>query len=196
MKKVLMVAAMMLLSAGAFAQEVGKMAAGVQASYGMHKDYKNFGIGAKFQYNITDRFRGEASGNYFFKKDYVSMWDINANVHYVFPLTAKLNAYPLVGLTVMGAKFNASDIYDDLLAQTAAALGMTVAQYREYCAQYGIDLPSGSDFEENETKLGFNAGVGIEYLFSDTLKGFFEFKYQFVKDLDRPVISAGVAYIF
>ena len=196
MKKVLMVAAMMLLSVGSFAQEAGKMAIGVQANYGMHKDYKNFGLGAKFQYNITENFRAEAGGDYFFKKDNLKMWDVNANVHYLIPLTEKLNIYPLAGLTVLGAKFDASDVYDDLLAQAAALAGMTVAQYRQYCAQYGIALPSGSDFTDSETKVGFNVGAGIEYFFTETLKGFFEIKYQYVKDLDRPVISAGFAYVF
>lgn len=196
MKKVLLFAAMMLLSVGAFAQEAGKMAIGVQANYGMHKDYKNFGIGAKFQYNITENFRAEAAGNYFFKKDYVSMWDVNANVHYVIPLTDKLNVYPMVGLTVLGAKFDASGTFDDLLSQAAAIAGMTVAQYRQFCAENGIPLPSGSDFKDTETKVGFNAGAGIEYFFTDTFKGFFEAKYQYVKDLDRPVLTLGVAYVF
>lgn len=49
MKKLMMIAAMMLMSVGAFAQEAGKMAIGVDANYGIKKDASRLGAGAKFQ---------------------------------------------------------------------------------------------------------------------------------------------------
>ena len=48
----------------------------------------------------------------------------------------------------------------------------------------------------SESKFGFNVGAGIEYFLSESLKVNAEVKYQYVKDFDRPVISAGISYIF
>lgn len=104
MKRMAMVVVMALSTAFLFAQEKGEMGAGVNLSYGTKSGFSNFGIGAKFQYNILDKLRIEPSANYFLKKDYVSMWDINANVHYLFGLGEKFNLYPLAGLAFVGWK--------------------------------------------------------------------------------------------
>lgn len=102
MKKLLMIACMMLMGTAAFAQQ-GSTWVGVNANYGMHSDYKNFGVGAKVQYEFIDNVRAEASGNYFFKKDYCTMWDVNLNVHYLIPVGG-CKIYPLAGLTLLGSK--------------------------------------------------------------------------------------------
>ena len=197
MKKIMMIAAMMLLSVGAFAQEAGKMAIGVNGAYGIASNYKTFGVGAKFQYAITDDFRAEASGTYFFKKDYTSAWDANLNVHYVIPISEGLNVYPLVGATVFGVKVDASDAVSGGIAEAARLAGMTEAQFRQYAAQYGIDLSQYEDAASaSETRVGFNAGAGIEYFLSPSFKINLEAKYQYTKDSDWPVISVGAAYVF
>ena len=183
MKKLMMIAAFVVAGLTANAQnEAGKMAAGVNVSYGMHKDYKNFGFGAKFQYNITDAIRGEASGNYFLKKDHCTMWDANINFHYVIPISEGLNVYPLVGATLVGVKVDVDGAIDSGY-DAAWKLAHKVA----------ADEVGGSS---SETKFGFNAGAGIEYFISPNLKVNAEVKYQYVKDFDRPVISAGIAYVF
>ena len=48
-------------------------------------EIESIGLGLKYQYNITDQIRIEPSMNYFFKNDGLSMFDINANIHYLFP---------------------------------------------------------------------------------------------------------------
>jgi outer membrane protein X len=153
MKKLMMIAMMVLASTAMFAQK-GATYVGIQANYGLHKDYKNFGVGAKAQYEFLENVRAEASFNYFFKKDCVSMWDINLNAHYVFRV-GSVGIYPLAGICVLGAK------------------------------------PEHGD---TETKLGFNAGAGVEFPLSETIKLNVEGKYQYVKHFDRPVISAGIAF--
>lgn len=176
MKKLMMIACMMLLSVGAFAQEAGKMAVGVNAAYGMASNYKTFGFGGKFQYSITNEWRAEASGTYFLKKDNVSAWDANLNVHYVIPISEGIYVYPLAGLTIFGIK---ADF--DLPAGAAAAAA---------AAGYAIDE------SYSETRVGFNAGGGIEYFLSEQFKINAEVKYQYTKDSDWPVISIGAAYVF
>jgi hypothetical protein len=58
MKKLMMIAAMMLMSIGAFAQE-GKMAVGANLGYAGYGDgYSPLGLGAKFQYEFVENIRG------------------------------------------------------------------------------------------------------------------------------------------
>ena len=48
MKKILMIACMMLMGTAAFAQQ-GATSVGANVNYGLHSDYKNFGVGVKAQ---------------------------------------------------------------------------------------------------------------------------------------------------
>ena len=95
MKKLLLLvcAAVMSLSASA---QAGDKALGAQFVFG--SETNNIGLGVKGQYYFTDQLRGEASVDYFFKNKGVSMWDINANVHYLFDVANKVKVYPLAGL--------------------------------------------------------------------------------------------------
>ena len=102
MKKILFTFVMLLVGMTSFAQQ-GSTWVGANVNYGMHSDYKNFGVGAKVQYEFIDNWRAEASFNYFFKKDYCTMWDFNLNVHYLIPV-GSLNIYPLAGFTLLGNK--------------------------------------------------------------------------------------------
>ncbi len=105
MKKLLVIALMAVIGFSVNAQsQKGDMAAGVNLSLGTGSGFTNFGIGAEFQWNITDAIRLEPSVNYFLESDFVSMWDINVDAQYVFDVANKLEVYPFVGLTVLGAK--------------------------------------------------------------------------------------------
>lgn len=81
MKKFFLMLCVALLSVGAFAQVKGDKSVGLNLSYGT--EISNLGIGVKGQYNFTDAIRGEASFDYFLKKDGLKMWDININAHYL-----------------------------------------------------------------------------------------------------------------
>ena len=95
MKKLLLLvcAAVMSLSASA---QAGDKAPGAQLLFGSKTN--NIGLGVKGQYYFTDQIRGEASFDYFLKNQGVSMWDINANVHYLFDVADKFKVYPVAGL--------------------------------------------------------------------------------------------------
>ena len=97
MKKLIVLFSMMFFIMGsAFAQK-GIQAAGVHLTYGT--EIESFGIGVKYQYNITDNIRLEPSMNYFFENNGVDQFDLNANVHYLFPMASNVRVYPLAGLT-------------------------------------------------------------------------------------------------
>ena len=112
MKKLIVLFSMMFFIMGsAFAQK-GIQAAGVHLSYGT--EIESFGIGIKYQYNITDNIRLEPSMNYFFENNGIDQFDINANAHYLFPMASNVRIYPLAGLTfarwsfpqLIGGKFS------------------------------------------------------------------------------------------
>ena len=132
MKKYLMILAI-ALGATTFtgaAQEKGQMAAGVNFDIGLAYSggYSNFGLGAKFQYSFTDHLRVEPAFTYYFKKDFTSMWDLMANVHWVFKLrNEKFTVYPLVGLGVVGVK--------------ASVFG-----YSASTTNFGVNLGGGADW--------------------------------------------------
>lgn len=101
MKKLMMIACMMLFSTAMFAEK-GDMFVGAGLSYGIHSDYKNFGIGVKGQYEILDNFRADAQVDHFFKHDGVQISDINVNLEYAFPCQMPSTSIPLLVLPSLG----------------------------------------------------------------------------------------------
>lgn len=102
MKKFLMIAAMMLMSIGAFAQD-GKFAIGADFNYLIDSNSSRMAPGVKIQYEFIESFRAEANFKYYLKKDFVSMWNVNANIQYVIPVTDLFRVYPLVTFGVFGS---------------------------------------------------------------------------------------------
>lgn len=104
MKKLMMIACMMLFSTAMFAEK-GDMFIGGGFSYGLSSDYKNFGIGVKGQYEILTNFRADAQVDHFFKDNF-QFSDININLEYAFPVSDAINVYPLAGLALIGRSTN------------------------------------------------------------------------------------------
>ena len=91
MKKFILAAAVALFSVVANAQE-GKFAVGAQVLY--PTDVKSLGVGAKASYGFTDAIQGQASFNYFLKKNYTTVWDVNADAHYLLTLATTSRYIP------------------------------------------------------------------------------------------------------
>ena len=103
MKKLFLTLCVALISLGASAQQ-GTCTFGIQGSY-MLNGNNNFGLGANIGYEFVDNFRGVAEFDYYFKKDYVSGWEVDANVEYLLRVANnKFTIYPLLGMNVFGAK--------------------------------------------------------------------------------------------
>ena len=113
MKKVFMIAVLMLMSIGVYAQ-AGKMGFGANLNYGTDDNYSQLGVGAKFKYEFIDNLRGEASGKYFLKKDDISYWNANLNFNYLFHIGDKFTVYPIGGIGLLGWKVD--DFSDSALA--------------------------------------------------------------------------------
>lgn len=148
MKKIILTLAITLVSVCSFAQVKGDKSVGVNLSYGT--EIESVGLGVKGQYNITNALRAEASFDYFFEKDYLSMWDINANLHYLFPITNNFRVYPLAGLTYTNWKVSFEEAGIDISSTTG---------------KFGINLGAGAEYDLSDK---FYVGVEAKYqLISD-----------------------------
>lgn len=121
-----------------YAQQ-GQSAVGVYLNYG---NDTNLGLGVKYRYSFNDNWRLEPAFNYYFKHDYVSLWDLGANVHYLFHPVEKINVYPLAGLHYANATAHLKDL----------GLGDN-----ESDGKIGVDLGAGADF-----KVASSLSIGVE----------------------------------
>lgn len=155
----------------AFGQSM--FAFGVNGLYGT--EIKSFAVGAKVQFETTSHFRVEDAFNYFFKKNGVSIWEDNLNLHYLFYIGEKFRVYPLAGLTLVQVKYDMKSAIP--------------AEYQQYIGDAGKSSSS-------KTYFGGNVGAGIEYLITPHLGVGLEGKYSIVKDVDQAVFGLGVTYRF
>lgn len=155
-----------MLCEGAFAQ-AGVKTVGLNVSYGT--EIENIGVGVKGQYYITDAICTEASFDYFLKKDGLSMWDVNFNAHYLFPIGDKMKIYPLAGLSYTNWKYSLDE--------------------REV-------LVDDDDTSDSVGKFGVNLGGGFQYDLTESMIFNAEVKYQLINTFDQVVFSVGLAYKF
>jgi len=172
MKKFLMIAAMMLMSMGAFAQ--GQFAIGLDGNMAFKSGETRFGVGAKFQYEFVESFRAEANFKYYPKKDFNTSWNANLNLEYVIPVLEGFNVYPIVGAGMFGMSWDYSDLHTSYF--------------------------DGGD-SESTTAFVFHGGAGAEYFVAENIKLYLDFIYQYGKKdgmaiVDNPLVSVGVAYAF
>ena len=165
----------------ASAQEKGDMAVGINVGVAPCVEGEgapsNFGIGAKFQYNVSNPIRLEGAFNYWLKSKEVDILDVAVNAHYIFNLSSKVNLYPLVGVgyarvadTVWGVDF--SELYNGNYDKAIVTESSSVS------------------------RVLVNVGVGVEYAVSEKVSIGAEVKYQYIKDFNRVPINVGVTYKF
>ena len=177
MKKLMMIAAMMLMSIGAFAQE-GKMAVGANLGYAAYgNSYNPFGIGAKLQYEFVENIRGEFAYNYWFPKDKVGMMDFNLNFQYLFPVAEDIKIYPLVGV-------NMATQHGDI-DEKESIFGFNFGAGAEYYLESNLKLNLDIKYQHNKkTKSVSGTAMGQPYSYDLDIK------------FSGPVFQMGIAYIF
>ena len=163
MKKLLLLVCATVMSLSASAQ-AGDKALGAQLVFG--SETNNIGLGVKGQYYFTDQLRGEASVDYFFKNKGVSMWDINANVHYLFDVADKFKVYPLAGLGYTNWSYKLE--YDNvtLAKGTDGRLAVNLGGGAEY--ELTKDLSVNAELKYQIVSNNYSQlvlGVGVAYKF-------------------------------
>ncbi|MBQ9184706.1 MAG: porin family protein [Bacteroidales bacterium] len=159
MKKLVIAVVALLMSISAFAQQ-GDKAIGVNLVYG--SEIKNIGLGIKGQYFFLDNVRGEASFNYFMKKDNVKLWELNANAHYMLG-NESMWFYPLAGFNLANVKaeyyLNGGTISDSeskLGLNLGAGIQFPVSEMLDFTAEAKYVI---SDYDQ------FVIGIGLLYKF-------------------------------
>lgn len=154
MKKLVIAVVALLMSISAFAQQ-GDKAIGVNLVYG--SEIKNIGLGIKGQYFFLDNVRGEASFNYFMKKDGIKWWELNANAHYMLG-NESMWFYPLAGFNLANLKADVpgSDSSSKLGLNLGAGIQFPVSEMLDFTAEAKYVI---SDADQ------FVIGIGLLYKF-------------------------------
>lgn len=200
MKKIFYLLLVLPLGLGtlnASAQEKGEMAAGINLGVApcleSGASTTNFGIGAKFQYNISNPFRLEAALDYGFKNKGKDVMTVGVNAHYLFKIGNKFNVYPLVGLGYGHLGGSSVKFDEDAMGELGDLLGEIGGSSAKDEFEEGLNESRGS---ASANKFYFNVGAGAEYSISSHLSAALEIKYQYIKDFNRLPISLGVTYRF
>lgn len=181
MKKLMMIAALMLMSVGAFAQ--GKFAIGANAGIAAYgNEYNPFGVGAKLQYELTENFRAEAAYNFWFPKDKAGVMDIDLNLQYLIPIADKLNVYPLVGANLA---MTHGDAFKAIFDGQESIFGFQGGAGIEYYLTDNVKANFDVKYQYNKKTKSYS------YRSSDmVVNGDYELKF------DGPVFQVGIAYVF
>lgn len=105
--KSLFIALALIMGVGSAYADEGQHGAGFNFGYSVGSgDLNNFGIGVRYNYQISDNFRIEPSFMYYFDTKKFAMKEINMNAHYMFNTSNdKVHPFPVFGVTtVFGAQ--------------------------------------------------------------------------------------------
>lgn len=165
MKKIF-VALCMALCLCASAQEKGDMAVGLNLGVApcleSGADLTNFGIGAKFQYNVSNPVRLEAGLNYWFKDKGYSVLDIDVNAHYLISLGSKVKLYPLVGLGYTNLKLSLSE-YNYSESENKMHINVGVGCEYNITEKISIDAEVKYSYIGNFQRLPIMIGVNYKF---------------------------------
>lgn len=178
MKKITLIAALMLISIGVFAQ--GKVAIGANAGVALYgNSYNPFGLGAKLQYEFVENVRAEVAYNYWFEKENQGLMDVDLSFQYLVPLSETINLYPLAGINLgmtHGKEFK--EFFGGQESIFGFQAGLGIEFYLNECIKANVD----AKYQHNKKTKSYDIiGLGTAEL---------EMKYN------GPVIQAGIAYVF
>ena len=162
MKKLLLLvcAAVMSLSASA---QAGDKALGAQLVFG--SETNSLGFGVKGQYYFTDHIRGEGSFDYFLKNKGISMWDINANVHYLFDVADKFKVYPLAGLGYTNWSYKHEYAGAPVVEGSDGRLAVNLGGGVEYELTKNLNVNAEAKYQIISNYNQLVPGVGVAYKF-------------------------------
>ena len=165
MKKMMIIAAMMLMCVGAFAQEKGLKCLGAGVAYGIKSDFNKFALDVKAQYNVTKYFRGEVDFKFYPKQDDVTVVNPNLNLQYLFPTgdSEKFFIYPTAGVGILICSYGISGVDKESMVFFQGGAGAEyhfndkIKFFAEAVYQYG---------KKNDSKINWPVlAIGAAYYF-------------------------------
>lgn len=165
MKKFLLMAALVLMSSGAFAQEKGLKSLGAGLAYGIKKDFNKFAIDAKAQYNVTSFFRAEVDFKLYPKQDDVTVINPNLNLQYLFPVgdSERFFVYPTAGVGLLICSYGISGVDNESMFCFQGGAG---AEYH-FSEKIKMFIEAGYQYgKKNNTKVNWPVlAIGAAYYF-------------------------------
>ena len=165
MKKLMMIAVMVLMSTGAFAQEKSMKCIGAGIAYGIKSHFNKVALDAKAQYCITDQFRAEVDFKFYPKQDDVTVVNPNLNIQYLFPVgdSEKFFVYPTAGVGVLICSYGISGVDNESMFCFQGGAGAeyhfndNIKFFAETIYQYG---------KKNSAKINWPVlAIGAAYYF-------------------------------
>ena len=147
-----------------FAQKKGNSSLGFNLSYGSET---SFGIGAKYQMNITNNVRIEPEFNFFIDKESTFYWDLGANFSYLIPIASDVTIYPLAGLGFIRASADADPsrvTENGFMARVGAGVEFYVSPKVKFLLEPKYQY-NNLDGWFSETNNQFVITAGIAYIF-------------------------------
>jgi opacity protein-like surface antigen len=164
MKRVigLSVLLLVLYSAVAFAQFEGTVGVGVHAGYG--NSAGNIGAGLHLHYYHTNQLRFSPAYTRYLPGKGVSMWEVDADAHYLIPVTWLFSFYPVAGLNYSNRKFDSSK------------------------------MDGSDPVDITRRRIGANLGMGLQYDFGYKTRVSFEYRHRFIRDFSHSCFMAGIGF--
>ncbi len=147
-----------------FAQFEGTIGVGMQAGYG--SNINSVGGGAHLHYYHTNELRFAPAFTYFIERKGTDMWMVDADAHYVLPVSVEISLYPIAGLNYSKWTIDEVTINQEL-------------------------IPA-----KRENKLGANLGLGLQHDIMYRIRANYELKYQFIIDHSQLLFTAGFGFWF
>lgn len=163
MKKLacLSVLLLVLFSPRAFAQYEGTMGFGAHAGYG--NEIKSMGVGAHLHYYYTNQLRFAPSFTYYLPRKGNKMWEIDADAHYMVPVSWLFSFYPVAGLNYSNRHVTskASDV--GLQDRTTHRIGANLGAGIQYDFGYKtrISFEYKHQFIKDFSQSSFMVGIGF-----------------------------------
>ena len=146
------------------AQFEGTFGVGVHAGYGT--EINSPGVGAHIHYYQTNNLRFAPSFTRYLERKGQEMWIVDADAHYMLPLSFSASLYPIAGVHYSRWSYDT--------AETGAILAESWTKHR----------------------LGANLGLGFQHDISYRVRANFELKYQFINDYSQLHFMAGFGFWF
>lgn len=147
------------------AQFEGTMGIGFQAGYA--REINSLGGGMHIHYYRTNNIRFAPSFTYFIERKGENMWMIDADAHYIAPISITASLYPIAGIHY--SKWSFDSINDSATNATQSRV---------------------------KHRPGVNLGLGFQHDIGYRVRANFELKYQFLKDYSQVVFMAGFGFWF
>jgi len=159
MKKVLFMFMFAVLALSVQAQQGSKA---VMPKLGYQTEFKRFALGVEGRYFLTNNIRLAPGVTFLFPKDDLLGFDVDVNVHYVFPIQGGLAFYPFIGGAMLNNRWSPGGDIDSV---STTDFGFNIgagAQYDVTDNGY-VNFEFKYTFRENADPAYFMLGYGIRF---------------------------------